>query len=293
MSTPVTVSHKPEWMKINLTGTENYRNLKHLMRQQGLNTVCEEARCPNIHECWGERRTVTFMILGDTCTRACAFCAVKSGKPELLGEDEPKRVAESVAKLNLRHVVITAVARDDVPDHGAHIFASTISAVREKSPDCTIEVLPADMGGIYENQKIIMDAKPDILNHNIETIRRLTKRVRSKATYDRSLEFLQRAKEMQPLAKTKSSIMLGLGENTAEILDAMDDLLENNVDIVTFGQYVPPTKTHAKYLPVVKYWHPDEFDELKSIALKKGFKHCESGPKIRSSYHADEQARSV
>jgi lipoyl synthase len=293
MSTPIAISHKPDWMKINLSGTENYRDLKKLMRQQGLNTVCEEARCPNIHECWGERKTVTFMILGDTCTRACAFCAVNSGRPASLDEDEPQRVAQSVAKLNLRHVVITAVARDDVPDHGAHIFAESITAIRQKSPGCTIEVLPADMGGIYTNQKIIMDAKPDILNHNIETIRQLTKRVRSKATYDRSLEFLRRAKEMQPTTKTKSSMMLGLGESEDEILESMDDLLQNNVDVLTLGQYVPPTKTHAQYLPVVKYWHPDEFLELKAIALEKGFKHCESGPKIRSSYHADEQARSA
>lgn len=291
MTAPLSLSHKPDWLKINLSATNNYRDLKQLMRQQGLNTVCEQARCPNIHECWGERRTVTFMILGDICTRACGFCAVTSGRPKALDKNEPQRVADSVSKLNLRHVVITAVARDDIPDHGALIFAQTISAIRQKNPGCTIEVLPADMGGIYENQKIIMESKPDILNHNIETVRRLSSRVRSKATYDRSLEFLQRAKEIQPGTKTKSSIMLGLGEFWDEILEAMDDLLSIDVDILTLGQYIPPTKTHAKYLPVVKYWHPEEFSELKTIALEKGFKHCEAGPKVRSSYHADEQAR--
>lgn len=287
------ISHKPAWLKIRMNGTDNYRELKNMMLADGLNTVCEEARCPNIHECWGKRRTVTFMILGDTCTRACGFCAVKSGRPDGLDLDEAERVANSVARLRLRHVVITAVARDDLADGGASIFAETVRAVRRKSADCTVEVLPSDMGGVYKNLKTLMDAKPDILNHNVETVRRLSDKVRSRAKYQRSLEFLRRAKEMEPWSLTKSSIMLGLGEIKEEIIETMDDLLANRVDILTLGQYIPPSKMHAKYLPVKKYWHPDEFDELKEIALKKGFRHCEAGPKVRSSYHADEQARAL
>ena len=289
MAQVMPVIHKPPWLKIRLSGTENYRELKHLMREQGMHTVCEEARCPNIHECWGERRTVTFMILGDICTRNCGFCAVKSGRPAEVDRDEPRRVAETVARLSLRHVVVTAVARDDLPDHGASVFAQTIHAIRARRPECSIEVLPADLGGIYENQKIILDAGPDILNHNVETVRRLSGRVRSRASYDRSLEFLRRAKEMRPQTRTKSSLMLGLGETKEEILATMDDLRKNHVDILTLGQYIPPTALHARYLPVQKYWHPDEFLELKVLAIEKGFTHCEAGPKVRSSYHADEQ----
>lgn len=291
MKPSLQISHKPAWLKIRMNGTDNYRKLKKIMQSEGLHTVCEEARCPNIHECWGKRKTVTFMILGDTCTRACGFCAVKSGRPEGLDLDEPTRVAKSVARLQLRHVVITAVARDDLADGGASIFAETVRAVRRKIADCTVEVLPSDMGGVYKNLQILMDAKPDILNHNVETVRRLSDRVRSKAKYDRSLEFLLRAKDMEPWSLTKSSIMLGLSETKEEIMETMDDLLANRVDILTLGQYIPPSKMHAKYLPVIKYWHPDEFAELKAIALDKGFRHCEAGPKVRSSYHADKQAR--
>ncbi len=291
MSQVVQISHKPAWLKIRMNGTDNYRELKHLIQSGGLHTVCEEARCPNIHECWGKRRTVTFMILGDTCTRACGFCAVKSGRPDELDLEEPEQVAKTVARLELRHVVITAVARDDLADGGAAIFTQTIRAVRRKSPACTVEVLPSDMGGIYKNLKILMDAKPDILNHNVETVRRLSDRVRSKAKYDRSLEFLRRAKEMEPWSFTKSSLMLGLGETKTEIIETMTDLRAHRVDILTMGQYIPPSKMHAKYLPVIKYWRPDEFAELREIALQKGFSHCEAGPKVRSSYHADEQAR--
>ncbi|MEJ9279461.1 MULTISPECIES: lipoyl synthase [Ureibacillus] len=277
---------KPEWLKIKLNTNEEYRDLKKLMRENNLHTVCEEARCPNIHECWGERRTATMMILGAVCTRACRFCAVKTGLPNELDLQEPERVADSVKIMNLKHVVITMVARDDLKDGGASILAETIRAIRRKSPQTSIEVLPSDLGGVEENLRIVMDARPDILNHNIETVRRLTPRVRAKATYDRSLEFLRRAKEMQPDIPTKSSLMIGLGETWDEILEVMDDLLANNVDIMTIGQYLQPTKKH---LPVKKYYSPLEFGKLRKIAMEKGFKHCEAGPLVRSSYHADEQ----
>jgi lipoyl synthase len=281
---------KPEWLKIKLNTNENYTGLKKLMRENNLHTVCEEARCPNIHECWGERKTATFMILGDVCTRGCRFCAVKTGLPNELDLKEPERVADSVALMGLKHAVITAVARDDLKDGGAGVFAETVRAVRRKSPFCTIEVLPSDMNGVYDNLKLLMDAKPDILNHNIETVKRLTPRVRSRATYDRSLEFLRRAKEMQPEIPTKSSIMIGLGETKEEVIETMDDLRANNVDIMTIGQYLRPTKKH---LQVQKYYHPEEFAELKAIALSKGFSHCEAGPLVRSSYHADEQVNAA
>jgi lipoyl synthase len=281
---------KPEWLKIKLNTNENYIGLKKMMREKQLHTVCEEAKCPNIHECWAVRRTATFMILGDVCTRACRFCAVKTGLPTELDWQEPERVADSVRLMNLKHVVVTAVARDDLKDGGAAVFAETVRAIRRKNPFTTIEVLPSDMGGVYENLKILMDAKPDILNHNIETVRRLTPRVRARATYERSLEFLRRAKELQPDIPTKSSIMIGLGETKEEILETMDDLRANHVDILTIGQYLQPTKKHLK---VEKYYHPHEFMELKEIALSKGFSHCEAGPLVRSSYHADEQVNAA
>jgi lipoic acid synthetase len=277
---------KPDWLKIKLNTNENYTGLKKLMRERNLNTVCEEAKCPNIHECWAVRRTATFMILGAICTRACRFCAVKTGLPTELDTQEPERVAESVKLMNLKHAVITAVARDDLKDGGAAIFAETVRAVRRENPFTTIEVLPSDMGGVYENLKMLMDAKPDILNHNIETVRSLTPRVRARATYDRSLEFLKRAKEMQPEIPTKSSLMIGLGETKEEIIETMDDLRANNVDIMTIGQYLQPSKKHIK---VQKYYHPDEFEELRQIAMTKGFSHVQAGPLVRSSYHADEQ----
>ncbi|MBQ6448867.1 lipoyl synthase [Cytobacillus oceanisediminis] len=277
---------KPEWLKIKLNTNENYTGLKKMMKEKQLHTVCEEAKCPNIHECWAVRRTATFMILGDICTRACRFCAVKTGLPTELDWQEPERVADSVYTMNLKHVVITAVARDDLKDGGAAVFAETVRAIRRKNPFTSIEVLPSDMGGVEENLRLLMDAKPDILNHNIETVERLTPRVRARAKYQRSLEFLRRAKEMQPNIPTKSSIMIGLGETKEEIIATMDDLRANNVDIMTIGQYLQPT---AKHLKVQKYYHPDEFKELKEIALSKGFSHCEAGPLVRSSYHADEQ----
>ncbi|WP_257984429.1 lipoyl synthase [Neobacillus cucumis] len=290
MSKKEEILRKPEWLKIKLNTNESYTGLKKMMREKNLHTVCEEARCPNIHECWAVRRTATFMILGDTCTRACRFCAVKTGLPTELDLQEPERVADSVQLMNLKHVVVTAVARDDLKDGGAAVFAETVRAIRRKNPFTSIEVLPSDMGGKEENLKILMDAKPDILNHNIETVRRLTPRVRARAKYDRSLEFLRRAKEMQPNIPTKSSLMIGLGETKEEILEVMDDLRANNVDIMTIGQYLQPTKSHLK---VEKYYSPDEFKELQEIAFSKGFSHCEAGPLVRSSYHADEQVNAA
>ncbi|BAC13240.1 lipoyl synthase [Oceanobacillus iheyensis] len=286
MSNQQTHVRKPDWLKTRINTNKSYRNLKKLMRDNRLNTVCEEARCPNLHECWSERKTATFMILGDTCTRGCRFCAVKTGLPNELDWGEPERVADSVTVMGLKHVVVTAVARDDLNDGGAAVFAETVRAIRRKNPGCTIEILPSDMKGDYESLHTLMDSGPDIFNHNIETVRRLTKRVRARAMYDRSLELLRRVKEIAPNTPTKSSIMVGLGEEKDEIIQAMDDLLAHNVDIVTLGQYLQPTKKH---LEVVRYYHPDEFEELKNIALEKGFSHCESGPLVRSSYHADEQ----
>ncbi|OZU87334.1 lipoyl synthase [Virgibacillus indicus] len=277
---------KPDWLKIKINTNKTYTGLKKLMRNKKLNTVCEEARCPNIHECWSERKTATFMILGDTCTRGCRFCAVKTGLPNELDWGEPQRVAESVTIMGLKHVVITAVARDDLEDGGAAVFAETVRTIRRENPGCTIEILPSDMKGDYKSLHTLMDSSPDIFNHNIETVRRLTKRVRARAMYDRSLQLLQRVKEIAPLTPTKSSIMVGLGETKDEIIQAMDDLLAHDVDIMTIGQYLQPTKKH---LFVERYYHPDEFVELKEIALAKGFRHCESGPLVRSSYHADEQ----
>lgn len=290
MSRQKELRRKPEWLKIKLNTNEHYTDLKQMMRTNSLHTVCEEAKCPNIHECWAERRTATFMILGDTCTRACRFCAVNTGLPSELDWKEPERVADSVFTMNLKHVVVTAVARDDLKDGGAAVFAETIRAIRRKNPFTSIEVLPSDMGGIFENLQVLMDAKPDILNHNIETVERLTPNVRARAKYDRSLEFLRRAKELHPNIPTKSSLMVGLGETKEEILQTMDDLRANHVDIMTIGQYLQPT---AKHLAVEKYYHPDEFEELRKIAMEKGFSHCEAGPLVRSSYHADEQVSSA
>lgn len=281
---------KPEWLKIKLNTNENYTGLKKMMREKSLHTVCEEAKCPNIHECWAVRKTATFMILGSICTRACRFCAVTTGMPTELDWAEPERVADSVFQMNLKHVVITAVARDDLHDGGAAVFAETIRAIRRKNPFTTIEVLPSDMGGKLENIQLLMEARPDILNHNIETVKRLSDRVRAKARYERSLELLLRAKQLQPDIPTKSSIMVGLGETIEEVKEAMRDLRENQVDIVTVGQYLQPSKKH---LPVDKYYHPDEFVAFKEYALSIGFSHCESGPLVRSSYHADEQVNAA
>ncbi|MBA2174675.1 lipoyl synthase [Halobacillus locisalis] len=281
---------KPDWLKIKINTNKSYTGLKKLMRDKKLNTVCEEARCPNIHECWSERKTATFMILGDTCTRGCRFCAVKTGLPNELDWGEPERVADSVEIMGLKHVVVTAVARDDLNDGGAAVFAETVKAIRNRVPGCTVEILPSDMKGDYDSLHTLMSGEPDIFNHNIETVRRLTKKVRARAMYDRSLELLRRVKEIRPNTPTKSSLMVGLGETKEEIVQAMDDLLAHNVDIMTIGQYLQPTKKH---LNVERYYHPDEFEELKRIALEKGFSHCEAGPMVRSSYHADEQVNAT
>jgi lipoyl synthase len=279
---------KPEWLKIKINTTGTYKNIKKLVSDNRLHTVCEEAKCPNIYECWSERSTATFMILGSVCTRACRFCAVATGRPTELDWAEPERVADSVSVMGLKHVVVTAVARDDLKDGGAAVFAETIRAIRRKNPATTVEVLPSDMKGDNESLHTLMDAQPDIFNHNVETVRRLTPRVRAIAKYDRSLQLLKRVKEIAPETPTKSSIMVGLGETKEELLETMDDLLAHDVDILTIGQYMQPTKKH---LNVVRYYHPDEFEELKQIALEKGFTHCEAGPFVRSSYHADEQVR--
>lgn len=280
---------KPDWIKIKLTTGDNYNEIKSMMRSKTLHTVCEEARCPNIYECWANR-TATFMILGDICTRACRFCAVNTGLPTELDMQEPERVAEAAEQMNLRHCVVTSVARDDLKDGGAYIFAETVKAIRKRLPLCTVEVLIPDFMGNAESLQIVMDVKPDILNHNIETVERMSDRVRAKAKYKRSLELLKNAKQMQPDIPTKSSIMLGVGEEWDEILAAMDDLRTVDCDIMTIGQYLQPSPQH---LNVEKYYTPEEFAILKEEGLKRGFSHVESGPLVRSSYHAHEQVKSA
>ncbi|QSO45796.1 lipoyl synthase [Alicyclobacillus mengziensis] len=280
-------ANRPDWLKIHMKTGPNYKDLKDLMRGQELHTVCEEARCPNIYDCW-EHRTATFMILGDVCTRACRFCAVTSGRPSHLDRLEPKRVADAVVNMGLQHVVITSVARDDLEDGGSSIFAATIRAVRERLPECGVEVLIPDFLGRIEDLKTVLDASPDILNHNIETVRRLSDSVRSRAKYDRTLELLQRSKTLRPDIRTKSSIMVGLGETFEEVLETMDDLRAVGVDIVTVGQYLQPTKRH---LLVEKFYTPTEFLQFRGEGLKRGFAHVESGPLVRSSYHAHEQVQ--
>ncbi|MDG0871975.1 lipoyl synthase [Paenibacillus thiaminolyticus] len=284
-----TKEQKPDWIRIKLTTGENYSEIKDMMRSKTLHTVCEEARCPNIYECWANR-TATFMILGDICTRACRFCAVNTGMPTELDLQEPERVAEAAERMGLRHCVVTSVARDDLKDGGASIFAETIRAIRRRLPFCSVEVLIPDFMGNWDALRVVMDAKPDILNHNIETVERMSDRVRAKAKYSRSLELLRQAKEMQPGIPTKSSIMLGVGEEWDEILQAMDDLRAVDCDILTLGQYLQPS---PKHLDVAKYYHPDQFAELKQEGMNRGFSHVESGPLVRSSYHAHEQVKSA
>ncbi|GEB30755.1 lipoyl synthase [Brevibacillus parabrevis] len=276
---------KPEWLKIKLHTNEQMKELKAIMRGGNLHTVCEEAKCPNIYECWSNR-TATFMILGSICTRACRFCAVKTGLPTELDQEEPQKVAIATAKMGLKHVVVTSVARDDLRDGGASIFAETIRAIRERNPLTGIEVLIPDFGGSEEALATVLAEKPDILNHNIETVERLSDRVRARAKYPRSLTLLQNAKKLRPGQKTKSSIMLGVGETDEEIVQTMHDLRAVNCDIMTLGQYLQPTKKH---LPVLKYYTPDEFREFKELGMQLGFAHVESGPLVRSSYHAHEQ----
>ncbi|MCR2802330.1 lipoyl synthase [Paenibacillus soyae] len=280
---------KPDWLRIKLTTDGNYAEIKEMMRGKTLHTVCEEARCPNIYECWSNR-TATFMILGDICTRACRFCAVKTGMPTELDTAEPERVAEAAEQMGLQHCVVTSVARDDLKDGGASIFAATIRAIRKRLPFCRVEVLIPDFMGNWDALQVVMDANPDILNHNIETVERLSDRVRAKAKYKRSLELLRRAKEMKPKIPTKSSIMLGVGEEWDEILQAMDDLRAVDCNILTLGQYLQPTPKHMR---IERYVHPDEFKALKEEGKKRGFRHVESGPLVRSSYHAHEQTDSA
>jgi lipoic acid synthetase len=277
---------RPDWLKVRAPGGKNYSELQMLMRDLELHTVCEEARCPNIGECWGHR-TATFMILGDTCTRACGFCAVKTGRPGALDWGEPERVARAVQTMGLKHVVVTSVNRDDQPDGGSLLFAATIRKIRAYVPDCTVEVLTPDFEGVRSSLENVLRARPDVFNHNVETVERLTKAVRRRAKYRRSLEVLRMAKEIVPGLCTKSGIMVGLGEMRAEITQTMQDLRACDVDILTIGQYLRPTPQH---LDIVRYYHPDEFAELKAEGLALGFKHVESGPLVRSSYHAHEHA---
>jgi lipoic acid synthetase len=282
----------PDWIKARLPSGENYHDLKRILRGLTLNTVCEEARCPNIGECW-EQRTATIMILGDVCTRACGFCAVKTGRPTWNDEDEPRRVAEAVAQMHLEHVVVTSVARDDLADGGAHIFAETIRALRNESPRMGVEVLIPDFNGEEAPLRTVMEAAPDILNHNVETVARLQKPVRKRARYDRSLGVLERAKDYAQefsgksgTVHTKSSLMVGLGETRAELTETFRDLRRVDCDILTIGQYLRPSEQH---LPLTRYYLPTEFQEMKAEALALGFKHVESGPLVRSSYHARDQ----
>lgn len=280
---------KPEWLKVRLPGGSNYHRLKDLMRTQGLHTVCEEAMCPNIGECWG-KGTATFLLMGDTCTRSCGFCHIKTGRPPKLDEDEPRRVADTVATLQLSHCVLTSVNRDELPNGGAHIFANTIREIRRRLPSCTIEVLIPDFKGSRAALQEVMAAKPEILNHNTETVPRLYRTVRPQANYQQTLRVLSGAKELDPYTVTKSGIMVGLGETKEEVFQVLRDLREHQVDILTIGQYLRPTPLH---LPVQRYVHPDEFREFYEVATELGFRWVESGPLVRSSYRADAQARTL
>ena len=283
--TPVT-GRKPPWFKIRLNTSESYVGIKKLVREEGLHTVCEEARCPNLHECWGTHGTASFMILGDICTRRCRFCAVGTGLPLAVDILEPMRVAASVMKMGLKHAHVTMVNRDDLPDGGARAMAATVRAIRARAPGCSVEVLTSDFMGSRDSIGLVVASAPDIVSHNVETVRRLTPRVRSRSSYDRSLEFLRIARELDRAVVVKSSIMLGLGESRDEVLQTLDDLRAADADIVNIGQYLQPTKTN---IPVQKYWTPDEFAGLREEAFRRGFLHCEAGPMVRSSYHAGEQ----
>ena len=279
-------SPKPSWLKARAPVGEIFHYLKKLARGLGLHTVCESAQCPNIGECW-DHHTATFMLLGDICTRRCGFCAVPKGRPEAIDWDEPRRVAEAVATLGLRHAVVTSVNRDDDNVGGARIFAETIRQIRELIPECRVEVLIPDFQGLEEPLRIVLEAKPNVLNHNTETVPRLYRAVRSGARYKRTLDLLANAKNWDPATVTKSGVMVGIGEETAELIEVFRDLGERGVDILTIGQYLRPSKDH---LPMTRYYTPAEFVSLKEEALKFGFKHVESGPLVRSSYHAHEQA---
>ena len=277
---------KPEWLKVRAPGSPGYSRLKGIMRELQLHTVCEEAQCPNIGECW-HHGTATFMILGGVCTRACAYCAVAHGRPEPVDAAEPVRVANAIHQLGLNYVVITSVDRDDVPDGGASIFAATIRETRARRPECRIEVLIPDFQGNDAALRNVLDARPDVLNHNTETVPRLYRMARSGGRYERTLALLDRARRYAPDVPTKTGVMVGLGEEHDEFVDVLRDLRGVGCGILTIGQYLRPSAAHA---PMVRYYHPDEFRELKRIALDLGFVHVESGPLVRSSYHAHETA---
>lgn len=278
---------RPDWLKVPLPAGPRYLELKSIMRDMELHTVCEEARCPNIGECWGHG-TATFMILGDVCTRACRYCAVTSGKPQTLDLGEPKRVAEAVQRMGLRHAVVTSVDRDDLEDGGASLFAATIRKIHELNPECAVEVLTPDFQGNERQLGTVMEARPEIFNHNIETVERVFRRVRTgRSRYSVSIELLRQAKALFGDGLTKSGLMVGLGETRAEIVATMRNLRGAKVDILTIGQYLRPT---PKHVPIDRYYHPDEFAALREDGFALGFSHVESGPLVRSSYHAHEQS---
>jgi lipoic acid synthetase len=277
---PISVQ-KPKWLRVKLPTGENYKMVRALVDEHKLHTICQSGNCPNMGECWGEG-TATFMILGNICTRSCGFCAVATGKPELADPFEPARVAQSIKLMRVKHAVITSVDRDDLPDGGSEIWASTVRAIRRKSPGTTMETLIPDFAGKWENLQRIIDVAPEIVSHNLETVRRLTKQVRIQAKYDRSLEVLFRLKKGG--MKTKSGVMLGLGETEDEIFETIDDLASVRTDVLTLGQYLQPT---PKHLPVQNFIHPEKFEAYKAYALTKGFRFVESGPLVRSSYHAE------
>ncbi len=272
---------KPKWLRVKLPTGENYKKVRNLVSEHKLHTICESGNCPNMGECWGEG-TATFMILGNVCTRSCGFCAVATGRPDEADPFEPARVAQSVSLMEVKHCVITSVDRDDLADGGSEIWAATVKAIRRKSPTTTMETLIPDFAGKWENLQRIIDVAPEIVSHNLETVRRLTKQVRIQAKYDRSLEVLLRLK--QGGMRTKSGVMLGLGETEDEVIETMDDLRSAGVDILTLGQYLQPT---PKHLPVAAFITPEKFEEYRILGLEKGFRYVESGPLVRSSYHAE------
>jgi lipoic acid synthetase len=280
---------KPQWLRAKAPVGDNFHNLKKLARGLGLHTVCESAQCPNIGECWNHK-TATFMLLGDICTRRCGFCAVPKGKPEAIDWEEPQRVAEAVATLGLKHAVVTSVNRDDDNVGGAKIFAETIREIRKRIPECRVEVLIPDFQGLEEPLQIVLEAAPDVLNHNTETVPRLYRAVRSGARYQRTLDLLANAKRISPGTITKSGVMVGLGESMEELIAVFRDLAQRGVDLLTVGQYLRPSKDH---LPIARFYTPAEFKLMKDEALRFGFRHVESGPLVRSSYHAHEQAEAT
>jgi len=280
---------RPPWLRVRAPTGETYHWLKQLMRAKGLHTVCEEAHCPNVGECWGHR-TATFLILGDTCTRNCRFCNVKTGRPAPLDTDEPERVAQAVQAMGLKHAVITSVDRDDLPDGGASVFTAVIRRIRALQPGCTVEVLIPDFRGRVESLETVMNERPDILNHNVETVPRLFRAVQPQCRYEWSLAVLRNAKSLWPEAITKSGIMVGLGETVDEVLEVMRDLRELDVDILTIGQYLQPTRQHV---PISRYYTPEEFEMFRERGYEMGFRWVESGPLVRSSYNAEAQARAL